>query len=120
MLTPTMLIYIAILRLRIGHNRLRNHMYNLNIEDSPNCECGNVEDTDHVLLECPKYYSYRVILRQALFRYPQCITYLLYFTLKSFSGPFPFSSMGRILLHTPSKLDCIGLSNVSIIIAISE
>ena len=56
----------AIIRLRIGHYGLSQHLHRLKLEDSPSCECGQVEDIKHVLMFCPKYYSARVILKQAL------------------------------------------------------
>ena len=59
----------AIIRLRIGHCGLRQHLHRLKLEDSPRCECGQEEDVKHVLLSCPKYYTARVIFKQALFKH---------------------------------------------------
>ena len=34
--------------------------------ESPNCVCGVPETVNHVLLECPRYYSCRVKWKHAL------------------------------------------------------
>ena len=57
----------SILRLRIGHCSLRHHLHKLKIEASPNCDCGQQETIDHVILNCPKYYTSRVNLRHSLY-----------------------------------------------------
>lgn len=48
---------VIILRLRTGHNRLRNHMYTkFKIGESAMCTCGLAPQTaDHILQDCPKY-----------------------------------------------------------------
>ena len=60
-------INTCILRLRIGHCSLRHHLFNLKIEDSPDCDCGQIETVEHVLLNCVKYFSKRVRLKHCLY-----------------------------------------------------
>ena len=58
----------AILRLRIGHFGLWQHLHRLKLIESPNCEyCGQIESIDHILIHCPRYHSHRTRLRHALF-----------------------------------------------------
>lgn len=42
-------------RLRLECSSLNYHLYSKNIIDSPLCTCGNVENTFHYLMICPKY-----------------------------------------------------------------
>ena len=48
---------VIILRLRTGHNRLRNHIYTkFKIGESAMCTCGLAPQTaNHILQDCPKY-----------------------------------------------------------------
>ena len=49
-----------VLRLISDHSRLKNHMYKLNLSDSPCCQCGRERQTPHhVLMECPDYLDSR-------------------------------------------------------------
>ena len=60
-------ISTAIQRLRIGHTSLNAHLHRLKLINSPDCQyCGESETIKHVLLDCPRYYSRRILFRQAL------------------------------------------------------
>ena len=60
-------LHSALLRLRIGHTSLRGHLHRLNLVDSPFCQyCGAIETIAHVLLECPRYYTSRILLSASL------------------------------------------------------
>ena len=52
---------IIILRLRTGHNRLRDHLYTkFKIGNSAMCTCGQAPQTaEHILQDCPIYKSMR-------------------------------------------------------------
>ncbi|KAK9681333.1 RNase H [Popillia japonica] len=39
-------------RLRFNHNQCRCHLYRLNLVDNPNCDCGEIEDLDHIFFGC--------------------------------------------------------------------
>ena len=44
-------------------SNLSAHLYNLHVIDSPECACSHhLEDTSHFLLDCPLYFSQRVLL----------------------------------------------------------
>ncbi|KAJ8973460.1 hypothetical protein NQ317_013454 [Molorchus minor] len=43
----------TIVRLRTGHCLHKKHLYKIGIENNPYCECGQEEDLDHILFECP-------------------------------------------------------------------
>ena len=60
-------IEVAMARLRLGHSKLKSHLYRLNLADSPNCNhCGIPETTNHFLLHCHRYYNERCILLNKL------------------------------------------------------
>jgi hypothetical protein len=48
-------------------NYINEHMYIKNINDNPNCLCGEIESTYHYLVKCPKYTRQRNSLFQNLF-----------------------------------------------------
>ena len=52
---------VSILRLRTGHNRLRNHLFHkLKIGDTDQCRCRTgSQTTEHFLLFCPNHESLR-------------------------------------------------------------
>ena len=64
------LYYLGSRKLNIIHAQLRMecsnlsaHLYNLHVIDSPECACSNkIEDTAHFLLDCPLYFSQRLVL----------------------------------------------------------
>lgn len=43
----------TIIRMRTGHCLTAKHLCKIGIKDSPRCECGQVEDLEHMFLECP-------------------------------------------------------------------
>lgn len=47
--------YITTLcRLRFGHTLCGDHLFKINIEEQPTCECGNSIDTiEHIFFHCP-------------------------------------------------------------------
>ena len=53
-------------RLRMHCSSLNEHLFSKNIVESPNCDCGDIEDTYHYLFTCPLYLSQRAVLRAAL------------------------------------------------------
>ena len=43
-----------------GHCSLNNHLYRLNLADSPHCDkCGEIETAEHLLCHCPAYIQSR-------------------------------------------------------------
>ena len=59
----------GITRLRLGHSRLKHHLYRLGIEEDEDCRfCGQrtPETIEHVMLECPRFYSYQTTMKQKL------------------------------------------------------
>ena len=62
-------INTALIRIRIGHTSLNEHLYRLKIVESPLCPyCGISESIEHVFLECPRYFSFRTKLKYTLQR----------------------------------------------------
>ena len=57
----------SIIRLRIGHSSLRQHLYRLRLEISPLCECQQEETVQHIIMECPRYFSARTKMKHFLF-----------------------------------------------------
>ncbi len=58
---------VALSRLRLGHSRLKGHLFKLRLNENPNCILCSVEETpEHLLLHCPKYTQERDILRLSL------------------------------------------------------
>ncbi|KAJ8919751.1 hypothetical protein NQ315_006280 [Exocentrus adspersus] len=43
----------TIIRMRTGHCLTYKHLNRIGILDTPNCECGQVGDLTHIILECP-------------------------------------------------------------------
>ena len=46
-------IETGLARLRMGHVGLRQHLHRFSMADTPLCECGEVENIVHFLLDCP-------------------------------------------------------------------
>ena len=47
-------------RLRLRCSNLAEDLYNINVKDSPLCECRrDLEDAEHFILECPRYQHVR-------------------------------------------------------------
>jgi hypothetical protein len=48
---------VVITRLRLGHSRLRGHLYRIGLADHPNClHCATIVETpEHLILNCPLY-----------------------------------------------------------------
>ena len=59
---------IEMARLRMGYTRLNSDMHRMQLVESPNCpHCLNVPETiNHLLMECPRYFSARIILQTKL------------------------------------------------------
>ena len=49
----------TICRLRIGHGLFPSHMNRMGLLESPNCNCGEVGDLNHLLFACPNYENLR-------------------------------------------------------------
>lgn len=43
----------TIIRMRTGHCLTTSHLYRIGIKEDPYCECGQVEDLEHIFLTCP-------------------------------------------------------------------
>lgn len=43
----------TIIRMRSGHCLTKEHLHKIGIKDSPYCECGQIQDINHIFLECP-------------------------------------------------------------------
>ena len=43
-----------------GHANLAYHRFLMNMEASPNCDCGEVQTAVHPLTECPSLVGYRI------------------------------------------------------------
>lgn len=41
------------IRMRSGHCLTNKYLHQIGIKESPNCECGQMEDLNHMILECP-------------------------------------------------------------------
>ena len=39
--------------MRTGHTLSNSHLYKIGVKESPACECGQLEDLDHILFKCP-------------------------------------------------------------------
>ena len=53
-----------LIQLRTDHNHLQKYLYRRKLTESPQCECGQNEDsTRHLLLECSKWEAERRLLR---------------------------------------------------------
>ena len=46
-------------RLRTDCSSLNSHLYAKHITDSPLCDCGEIEDSNHYLLQCNRYADLR-------------------------------------------------------------
>ena len=59
---------VALTRLRLGHTTLTAHLHRLNLAHDPYCPwCLNTpENIQHFILECPRFHSHRVMLREQL------------------------------------------------------
>jgi hypothetical protein len=65
--------------------KLNQHFYSKNIVDSPLCQCGAIETTEHYLLYCPLYNVHRQLFIEHFFDDP-LISYHHYpFGLPEFS-----------------------------------
>ena len=58
----------ALARLRLGDTRLSTHLYRLRLSFDPYCPwCRNLGETiEHLMLQCPRSYSHRILLRSQL------------------------------------------------------
>ena len=67
-------------RLRMRCSELRQHLFDMNIIDNNNCECGLPMTASHFFLECPLYIAPRRILCDFLLRnnYEFTVHVLLY------------------------------------------
>lgn len=43
----------TIIRIRTGHALTNQHKYKIGVVDSPYCECGQIEDLNHIFFDCP-------------------------------------------------------------------
>ena len=60
---PNKKLYSQIAQFRIGYARLNDYMYKVGVSDTRNCSCGEVETTEHYLLNCENFFSERERMR---------------------------------------------------------
>ena len=53
-------------RLRMHCSSLNEHLFSKNIVESPNCACGEIEDSYHYIFTCPLYHRQRSLLFDAI------------------------------------------------------
>lgn len=54
----------TLIRMRTGHCLTKNHLYKIKVKEDPFCECGSVEDLNHIFLECPINFLFNLDLYQ--------------------------------------------------------
>ena len=52
----------ALVRLRIGHVGLNQHLLRVNMSDTPLCDSGELENREYFLIYCPLYTQQRYSL----------------------------------------------------------
>ena len=70
------LFYIGIRKFNVIHAQLRMncsnlnaHLHSLHVIDNPACLCSHsIEDTTHVFLDCPRYFTQRISLYNSVSR----------------------------------------------------
>ena len=55
-------------RMRSNHYNLAFSLFRKNLSDSPECQCGDIEDLNHVFWSCPRYDAQRAILTHSLIK----------------------------------------------------
>ncbi|KAK9720115.1 hypothetical protein QE152_g22279 [Popillia japonica] len=53
-------------RLRFNHNQCRCLLYGLKLVDNPNCDCGEIEDLDHIFFGCNRRAYQSNVLTQEI------------------------------------------------------
>lgn len=43
--------------MRIGHCLIPTHLHKIGIQESPNCDCGELGSLNHVIFECQVFYQ---------------------------------------------------------------
>ena len=43
----------TIIRMRSGHCLTNKYLHQIGVKNNPNCECGQIEDLNHIFCECP-------------------------------------------------------------------
>ena len=83
---PTYLYYALDRKSQIMHTRLRTrcsalnqHLHSKNIIDNPYCLCGQIEDTNHFLLECANCANQRQTMNTTLLEFGHLATNVLLF-----------------------------------------
>lgn len=56
----------TLIRIRTNHTLSKEHLFKIGIENSPLCECGQIESLTHILLECPINITQNVDLYKSL------------------------------------------------------
>ena len=76
--------YLRLLtQLVTGHGNIGYHRYLMNIENSPNCDCGEVQTAVHLITECPILIGYRIqILGRPLINEEDIRSYSFYKILR--------------------------------------
>ena len=66
-------------RLRTRCSALNQHLHSKNIIDNPYCLCGQIEDTNHFLLECANYANQRQTMNTTLLEFGHLANNVLLF-----------------------------------------
>ena len=78
-------------QIRLQTSDLNEHRYQLGKTDSPKCECGaRKENTEHFILDCPRFYAERMKLFQYISNVPN-----IHFSI------LPRQTKLKILVHGP-------------------
>ena len=89
----------ALVRLRIGHCGLKNHLHRINLEESESCDWCNQPDTiEHFIFYCPRHHSARTELQSQL--HARHIP----FTLRNLLGGEDFSPQTNSLILKQFKV----------------
>ena len=90
-------------RLRLNCSSLQQNLFSKNIINDPYCECGEIEDTEHYLLNCNLYQNLREVLLNTVTTYCQpTLNVLLYgnANLSDSENKTIFSAVQKFILKT--------------------
>ena len=90
-------------RLRLNCSSLHQNLFSKNIINDPYCECGEIEDTEHYLLNCNLYQNLREELLNTVTTYCQpTLNVLLYgnANLSDSENKTIFSAVQKFILKT--------------------
>ena len=97
-------------KLRTNCSSLAHDLYNKNITDSPNCQCGEPETTLHFFLKCPRYTIQRTLMVNTVSNYRQISIKTLLFgdtSLTNDTNTAIFASVHAYILATKRFSDSV-------------